>query len=71
MIANDIAACHAQFTANEVRCLDAISAFIYGGNANIAIILSRARFLDIAHTAMNLDAKARYFCAKISAISFG
>src|SRR6185437_15189249 len=52
-----LAAAQGDLPGDEVEGLDSIRAFVDRGDAGVAVVLSRTRFFDKAHAAMDLDAQ--------------
>ncbi len=60
-----------ELAPNQVSRLDAVGAFVNRRDSRIAEVLGGAGFLDIAHPAVHLDAKAGDLAADIGAPGFG
>ena len=60
-----------QLAPDQIRRLDAVGAFVDRRDAGVAQMLGRAGFLDEAHPAVDLDAKARDLAADIGAPGLG
>ena len=58
---DDCATFHAQLATNEIHCLNAVRAFVDGGDAGIAIMLCNTGLFNETHTAMNLHCNTSEF----------
>src|SRR3970040_1866404 len=69
--AHSLTAVSGQLPPDQIGGLDAVGALVEWRNADVAIILRRAGFLDEAHAAVNLNADARHLTPNIGAVRLG